>query len=72
MSDIAERTYRRTFYLQYKNQSNHSKNQVIHKPHEAFIGQWLLQAIRLAIKKNYNKKIIKNILFLEMFFYNMF
>jgi hypothetical protein len=27
--DIVERTYRLTFHLQYKNQSNDSKNQVI-------------------------------------------
>jgi L-serine deaminase len=36
MKDIMEQTYRRNFHLQYKNQSNDSKNQVISKLHEAF------------------------------------
>ena len=37
MRNIVEQTYKRTFHLQYKNQSNVSKNQVIYKLHEAFL-----------------------------------
>jgi hypothetical protein len=37
LRDIVERTYRHTFHLQYKNQSNDSKNQVIHKLQEEFL-----------------------------------
>jgi hypothetical protein len=47
MRDIVERTYRRTFHLQYKNQSNDSKNQVISKLQEVF---------PVAIEKTYNNK----------------
>ena len=36
MRDIVERMYRRTFQLQYKNQSNDYNNKVICKLQEAF------------------------------------
>jgi hypothetical protein len=56
MRDIVERTYRRTFHLQYINQSNDSKNQVISKLQEAFPEQWSMRPVRLAIEKTYNNK----------------
>jgi hypothetical protein len=56
LRDIVERTYRHTFHLQYKNQSNDSKNQVIHKLHEAFPEKWSMRPVRLAIEKTYNNK----------------
>ena len=40
MRDKVERTYMRTFHLQYKNQSNDLKNQVICKLQEAFLEIW--------------------------------
>ena len=39
MRNIVERTYKRNFHLQYKNQSNDSKNQVIYKLQEMFLEQ---------------------------------
>jgi hypothetical protein len=56
LRDIVERMYRCTFHLQYKNQSNDSKNQVIHKLQEAFPEQWSMRPVRLAIEKTYNNK----------------
>ena len=56
MRDIVERTYRRTFHLQYKNLSNDSKNQVIKKLQQVFSEQWSMQFVRLAIEKIYNNK----------------
>jgi hypothetical protein len=56
MRDIVEQTYRHTFHLQYINQSNDSKNQVISKLHEAFPEQWSMRPVRLAIEKTYNNK----------------
>jgi hypothetical protein len=43
MRDIVERMYRHSFHLQYKNQSNDSKNQVIHKLQQAFLEQWSMR-----------------------------
>ena len=54
--DIVERTYIRTFHLQYKNQSSDSKNQIISKLHEAFLEKWSMRHVRLAIAKTYNNK----------------
>jgi len=54
MRNIVERTYRCTFQLQYRIQSNDSKNQVIFKLHKAFPKQWLVRPVRLAITKTYN------------------
>jgi hypothetical protein len=51
-----ERMYRCTFHLQYKNQPNDSKNQVIYKLQEAFLEQWSMRPVRLAIEKTYNNK----------------
>jgi hypothetical protein len=56
LRDILEITYKHTFHLQYKNQSNDSKNQVIHKLHEAFMEQWSMRPVRLAIAKTYSNK----------------
>ena len=56
LRDIVEIAYRCTFHLQYKNQSNDSKNQVIHKLEEVFPLQWLMRPVRLAIEKTYNNK----------------
>jgi hypothetical protein len=49
MRDIMEWTYKRTFHSQYRNQSNDSKNHVISKLQEAFLEQWLMRPVRLAI-----------------------
>ena len=54
MRDIVERTYRHTFHLQLKNESNDSKNQVICKLQEAFPKQWSMKPVRFAIEKEYN------------------
>ena len=56
MKDIVERTYKRTFHLQYKNQSNYSKNQVICKLQETFLEKWSVRTLKLAIEKTYNNK----------------
>jgi hypothetical protein len=56
MRDIVERMYRRIFHLQYKNQSNDSENRVKHKLQQAFLKQWLMRLMRLAIEKTYNNK----------------
>ena len=56
MRDIVERTYKRTFHLQYKNQSTDSKNKIICKLQEAFQEQWSMRLVRLAIEKTYNNK----------------
>ena len=56
MRDIVEQTYRRTFHLEYINQSNDSKNQVIYKLHEVFAEKWSMRPVRLAIAKTYNNK----------------
>jgi hypothetical protein len=57
LRDIVERTCRRHFHLQYKNQSSDSKNQVIHIPQIAFLEPWSMRLVRLAIAKIYiNKK----------------
>jgi hypothetical protein len=56
MRDIVERTYICSFHLQYKNQSNESKNQVIFKLQQAFLEQWSMRPMRLAIEKSYNNK----------------
>ena len=56
MRDIVEQTYRCTFHLQYRNQYNHPKNQVISKLQEAFTEQWSMRPVRLAIEKKYNNK----------------
>jgi hypothetical protein len=54
MRDIVEQTYRHTFHLQYINQSNDSKNQVISKLQEAFPEKWSMRPVKLAIAKTYN------------------
>jgi len=51
-----ERTYRRNFHLQYKNQSSDSKNQVIRTLQEVFFQPWSMRPMRLAIAKTYNNK----------------
>jgi hypothetical protein len=73
MRNIVELTYTRTFHLQYKNQSNDSKNQVISKLQEAFPEQWSMRPLRLAIEKTYNnnnnnnnKRIIQKVIFKKM------
>jgi hypothetical protein len=56
MMDIVERTYKRTFHLQYRNQYNDSKNQVISKLHEVLLEKWSMRPVILAIEKTYNNK----------------
>jgi hypothetical protein len=70
MRDIVEKTYRRTFHLQYRNQSNDSKNQVISKIQEVFPKKWSMRPVRLAIAKNIQQQkiIIQKVIFLKMFF----
>ena len=49
--------YRRYFHLQYKKQSNDSKNQILSKLHEEFPKNWSMRHVRLLIAKmNNNKK----------------
>jgi plasmid rolling circle replication initiator protein Rep len=56
LRDIVENTYRRHFHLQYKNQSNDFKNQVMHILQEAFLEPWSLRPVRLAIKITHDNK----------------
>jgi hypothetical protein len=56
MMDIVEQTYRHNFHLQYKNQSNNSRNQVASKLHEAFPEKWSMRPVRITIEKTYNNK----------------
>ena len=56
MTDIVERTYRYNFHLQYRNQSNDSKNRVIYKLQETFTVQLSMRHVKLAIAKTYNSK----------------
>ena len=74
MGDIMERTYIRTFHLQYKNQSNDSKDHVICRIQVVFPKQWSMRHVRLAIEKTYNnnKRIIEKVIFLYMFMYKLF
>jgi hypothetical protein len=58
MRDIVERTYRCSFHLQYKNQSNESKNQVMFKLQQVFLKQWAMRPMRLAIENHTIKKKI--------------
>jgi hypothetical protein len=51
-----ERMYRRHFYIQYKNQSSESKNQVIRTLQEALMDPWSMRPVRLSIEKPYNSK----------------
>ena len=55
MRDIVERTYKRTFHLQYKNQSTDSKNKIICKLQE-LPEKWSMRPVRLAKAKIYNNK----------------
>jgi len=44
------------FPLTIKNQSNDSKNYVIHKLQKAFPEEWSMRPMRIAIEKTYNNK----------------
>lgn len=59
------------FCLQYKNQSNDSKNQIITKLQEAFLEQWALRSVRLAMKKHTTtkNKLLKGIISKNVFLY---
>ena len=56
LRDVVERMYILTFHLQYKNQSNDSKNQIVSKLQEKFPENWSMRHVRLLIEKMYNKK----------------
>ena len=51
-----ERMYRRSFHLQYKNQSNDSKNQILSKLQKYFPENWSMRYVRILIAKTYNNK----------------
>ena len=67
--------YRHFFHLQYKNQSNNSKNQILCKLQEVFPQNWSMRHVRLLIEKTYNNKkeeMKSNIplhVFLELYVY---
>ena len=66
MRDIVERTYRCYFHVQYKNQSNGSKNQVIFKLQQEFLEQCSMRPMGLVItKKKHLKSIISKHIFLQ-------
>ena len=44
------------FHLQYKNQFNDSKNQILSKLQEEFPENWSMRRVRLLIAKTYKKK----------------
>ena len=44
------------FHLQYKNQSNDSKKQILSKLQEEFLENWSMRHVRLLIAKTYNNK----------------
>ena len=48
--------YRGSFHLQYKNQSNDSKKQVLSKLQEEFPENWSMRHVRLLMAKMYNYK----------------
>ena len=54
--NIVERIYRRSFHLQYKKQSNDSKNHVISKLQEVFKELWALRPVRHVMEKTYSNK----------------
>lgn len=56
MRNLVKRMYRRTLQLQYKNQSNDYKNQIIFKLQEVFLEKWSMRHVRLAMAKTYNNK----------------
>ena len=58
LRDLVERMYRRSFHLQYKIQSNDSKNQILSKLQEEFPENWSMRHVKLLIAKTYsNKKV---------------
>ena len=56
LRDLVERMYRLSLNLQYKNQSNDSKNQILSKLQEEFPENWSMRHVRLLIAKTYNNK----------------
>ena len=51
-----EQMYRFSFHLQYKNQSNDSKNKILSKLQEEFPENWSISHVGLLIEKTYNNK----------------
>ena len=51
LRDLVERMYRPSFHLQYKNQSNYSKNQILSKLQEEFPENWSMRHVKLLIEK---------------------
>ena len=56
LRDLMERMYRRSFHLQYKNQSNDSKNQNLFKLHDEFPENWSMRHVTLLIAKTHKKE----------------
>ena len=56
LRDLEEWMYRRSFHLQYKNQSNDSKNQILFKLQDEFPENWSMRQVKLLIAKMYNNK----------------
>ena len=56
LRDLLERMYRRSFHLQYKKQSNDSKNQILSKLQEEFPENWSMRHVKLLIAKMSNNK----------------
>ena len=48
--------YRCYFHLEYKNESNDFKNQILSKLQEEFPENWSMRYVRLLVAKTYNKK----------------
>ena len=56
LRDLVEKMYIISFHLQYKNQSNDSKNKILFKLQEEFLENWSMRHARLLIEKTYNNK----------------
>ena len=56
LRDLVEQIYKRSFHLQYKNQSNDSKNQILSKLQEEFPDNWSMRHVILLIEKMHNNK----------------
>ena len=56
LRDLVEWMYRWSFHLQYKNQNNDSKNQILSKLQEKFPENWSMRHGIILIAKTYNNK----------------
>ena len=56
LRDLVEQMYKHSFHLQYKNQFDDSKNQVLCKLKEELPKNWSMRPVKFLIEKTYNNK----------------